>query len=77
MRKFVINALVVSAFVTGIYILSGTAVVNEVNAQSLEIEEITVTARKRDETLADAPYTITALTANAVSYTHLTLPTKA
>ncbi|SVB39456.1 uncharacterized protein METZ01_LOCUS192310, partial [marine metagenome] len=41
MRKFVFNAFVVSAFVTGIYILSGTTVVNDVNAQGLEIEEIT------------------------------------
>mgnify|MGYP000846259592 FL=1 len=67
MRKFVFNALVVGAFVTGIYILSGATVVNDVNAQGLEIEEITVTARKRDETLADAPYTITALTANELA----------
>ncbi|MGB0658268.1 MAG: hypothetical protein ACPGOS_04310, partial [Gammaproteobacteria bacterium] len=28
------------------------------------IEEITVTARQREESLADAPYTITALTAD-------------
>ena len=66
MRKFVFNALVVSAFVTGAYILSGATVVNDVNAQGLEIEEITVTARKREENLADAPYTITALTAGQI-----------
>ena len=66
MRKFVFNALVVSAFVTGVYILSGTTVVNDVNAQGLEIEEITVTARKREENLADAPYTITALTSGQI-----------
>ena len=66
MRKFVFNALVVSAFVTGVYILSGTTVVNDVNAQGLEIEEITVTARKREENLSDAPYTITALTSGQI-----------
>ena len=32
----------------------------------LAIEEITVTARKRDESLADAPYTITALTSEQI-----------
>ena len=30
--------------------------------ESLQLEEITVTARKRDESIQDAPYTITALT---------------
>ena len=30
------------------------------------IEEITVTARQREESLADAPYTITALTADQI-----------
>ena len=33
---------------------------------ALAIEEITVTARKRDESIADAPYTITALTAEQI-----------
>ena len=32
----------------------------------LAIEEITVTARKREESLADAPYTITALTSQQI-----------
>ena len=32
----------------------------------LAIEEITVTARKRDESIADAPYTITALTSEQI-----------
>ena len=33
---------------------------------ALAIEEITVTARKKDESLADAPYTITALTSQQI-----------
>ncbi len=32
----------------------------------LAIEEITVTARKKEESLADAPYTITALTSQQI-----------
>ena len=34
--------------------------------EALTIEEITVTARKKDESLADAPYTITALTSQQI-----------
>ncbi len=67
MKKIILHALVVSVFVTGVYVLSGTALVSDVRAQELAIEEITVTARKRGESLSDAPYTITALTAEALA----------
>ena len=41
---------------------------SDISAQSnvSAIEEITVTARQREESLADAPYTITALTADQI-----------
>ena len=43
-----------------------------------EVEEVVVTAEKRSESLQDISQAVTALTATdiAVSYTHLTLPTK-
>jgi iron complex outermembrane receptor protein len=33
---------------------------------ALALEEITVTARKKEESLADAPYTITAITSEQI-----------
>jgi iron complex outermembrane receptor protein len=47
-------------------VAAGSGFVSVANAQDgerLQLEEITVTARKRDESIQDAPYTITALTA--------------
>ena len=47
-------------------VAAGSGFVSVTNAQDgerLQLEEITVTARKRDESIQDAPYTITALTA--------------
>ena len=46
-------------------VAAGSGFVSVANAQDeerLQLEEITVTARKRDESIQDAPYTITALT---------------
>ena len=46
-------------------VATGSGFVSVANAQDeerLQLEEITVTARKRDESIQDAPYTITALT---------------
>ena len=51
--------------------------------ETVRIDEIVVTARKREESLQDVPLAVTALDAAAidnlhtltVSYTHLTLPT--
>ena len=61
----------------------------EINAQAAvdTVEEIIVTARKRSESAADVPIAISVITATdlddtanvgviAVSYTHLTLPTR-
>ena len=48
----------------------GSGFVSVASAQDeerLQLEEITVTARKRDESIKDAPYTITALTAEAIA----------
>ena len=39
---------------------------------ALAIEEITITARKREESLADAPYTITALTSQQIELRGIT-----
>ena len=64
-------------------------VINNSNAQdgAFAIEEITVTARKKEESIFETPLAITAVDAaeiqaagfknilDAVSYTHLTLPT--
>ena len=66
MKKTILHALVISVFITGAYVFSGTALVGDVRAQDLAIEEITVTARKREESLADAPYTITAITSQQI-----------
>ncbi len=66
MKKTILHALVISVFITGVYVFSGTALVSDVRAQDLAIEEITVTARKREESLADAPYTITAITSQQI-----------
>ena len=66
MKKKILHALVISVFITGAYVFSGTALVGDVRAQDLAIEEITVTARKREESLADAPYTITAITSQQI-----------
>ena len=78
-----------------IFLLLPLAFVLNVNAQSLSmLEEVVVTAQKKEENLQDTPIAITAITEstiddldlanivdlanlapNAVSYTHLTLPT--
>ena len=50
-------------------IAAGSGFVSVANAQDderLQLEEITVTARKRDESIQDAPYTITALTSHDI-----------
>ena len=50
-------------------IAAGSGFVSVANAQDgerLQLEEITVTARKRDESLQDAPYTITAITSQEI-----------
>jgi iron complex outermembrane recepter protein len=48
-------------------ILTGTA-----SAQQFKIEEITVTARKREENLQDIPLSITAFTADALKQRNVT-----
>jgi iron complex outermembrane recepter protein len=61
MRNFTITKSISS--IIAIVMLLGVTNTSYAQDGALELEEIIVTARKRDETLADAPYTITALTA--------------
>ena len=42
-----------------------------------DVEEVIVTANKKAETVQEIPMNISVITEVAVSYTHLTLPTKA
>ena len=51
--------------------------ISNINAQS--VEEIIVTATKTEKTLQEVPVAVSVVNADtiAVSYTHLTLPTKA
>ena len=57
---------------------------NDVTAQEVEVEEVVVTATRREESLQDVALSAQALTSEdldaaqvteTVSYTHLTLPT--
>tara|TARA_B110000240_G_scaffold98825_2_gene111944 strand:- start:93 stop:2774 length:2682 start_codon:yes stop_codon:yes gene_type:complete len=55
-----------ASLLVAMIVAAGSGFVSVANAQDgerLQLEEITVTARKRDESIQDAPYTITALTA--------------
>jgi iron complex outermembrane receptor protein len=58
-----VNNLKYRKLVTLTSAIALSAFASEVSAQSLALEEITVTARKRDETLLDVPLSITALSA--------------
>ena len=54
-----------ASLLVAMMVATGSGFVSVANAQDeerLQLEEITVTARKRDESIQDAPYTITALT---------------
>ena len=64
MRKFTMTKSI--TLIVSIVILVGITNTTVIAQNGLSIEEITVTARKRDESLADAPYTITALTAEQI-----------
>ncbi|MDG2435082.1 MAG: hypothetical protein P8M55_05565, partial [Gammaproteobacteria bacterium] len=64
MRNFTFTRSISS--IISIVIIFGMANNFAVAQDGISIEEITVTARQREESLADAPYTISAITAEQI-----------
>jgi iron complex outermembrane receptor protein len=59
-----------SGFLVAMAVVANSGAVSIASAQDeerLQLEEVTVTARKREESIQDAPYTITALTSNDIA----------